>query len=377
MSSTAVSAALYSQSLFSLSASVSISSASGNQTSSLGSAATKKLPDAPAALLDLTSSRSAAAAKASLASLSTVPDGSSVSGDSTSADGASDSDTIDPKLLLIASLVEQSGGDKEEFLKRMKKVQAFASGQAGDQAAVRSVKASGELSLTQAQAAIASANGSSATVAAAYSASLKGSFQEEIQLEDGTKVNVDVSFEMSVTAAAAAKLQKQSDPLALDLNGDGKISAVDAGQGAAFDINADGQLDQSGFVSGDDVFLALDRNQNGRIDDGSELFGDQNGAANGFDELAKYDSNGDGKIDQSDPVFGSLSGVRLGANRQLEQYSLAQLNVSAIFLKYRSASEAGDGGSTVAQKGAFQTADGKTGLAADLLVNRSPVDGVA
>ncbi len=119
----------------------------------------------------------------------------------------------------------------------------------------------------------------------------------------------------------------QQDPLILDLDGNG-IDITSVEDGTRFDIDGDGTLDQTAWVSGADALLALDRNGDGKINDGRELFGDQNGAKDGFAELAKYDDNLDGVIDAADGVFSSL--VLLGADGR--QQSLSDAGIKSISL---------------------------------------------
>lgn len=166
-----------------------------------------------------------------------------------------------------------------------------------------------------------------------------------------------VGFDLTIT-----QQQQQSDPLVLDLDGDG-IELSDARSGRRFDINADGRIDTSAFVTGGDAFLALDRNGNGIIDDGGELFGDQNGAADGFAELRRYDENSDGSIDNNDTVFGRL---RLFDGASLR--SLASAGIAAI------STLLGPGGTAVAGNpvlgsATFTRTDGTSGTVADVLLN--------
>lgn len=99
-------------------------------------------------------------------------------------------------------------------------------------------------------------------------------------------------------------------PLLLDLHGDGvqtrPISTL------LFDLDADGVMENCGWVGPQDGFLVLDRNGNGVIDSGAELFGDRtllrNGqrAQHGFEALAELDGNADGRVDATDPAWPQL-----------------------------------------------------------------------
>lgn len=134
--------------------------------------------------------------------------------------------------------------------------------------------------------------------------------------------------------------EKSADPIVLDLNRDGQInlSATADGKGQSFDINADGQAEQTSFVAGGDGLLAIDLNHDGQITSGAELFGDQRGAANGMEELARYDDNHDGKIDSKDKVFANLVALQDGNGDGVagaaEFRSLADLGVKSLDLGY-------------------------------------------
>lgn len=199
-----------------------------------------------------------------------------------------------------------------------------------------------------------------------------GSGVQSASVNFSMSVQLEFSFEISGQFAATAEEAAQSDPLVLDLNGDGQLNLTTAAGGVRFDLLGTGKPVQTAFVTGGDAFLALDRNGNGRIDSGREFFGDQNGAANGFEELRKFDDNGDNIIDSRDAVFESLRLWRDngdGISEGDELLSLRDAGVTAIRLDYRNVNKAGTGGNRVSQVAAYQRADGRYGLAGDVLLN--------
>lgn len=171
-------------------------------------------------------------------------------------------------------------------------------------------------------------------------------------------------LELNVTANPPPQ---KTDPLVLDMAGNG-FTTRGLDDAVRFDLDADGRTDRISAPSGDDALLALDRNGNGRIDDGRELFGDQHGAANGFAELAKYDDNRDGRIDAADAVFERLRLLRFDAEGRQQTQSLSQAGVSAIKLQARDVKLALGAYDEIAQLGRFEFADGRSGVAADLLL---------
>lgn len=160
---------------------------------------------------------------------------------------------------------------------------------------------------------------------------------------------------------------RKSDPLALDLNGNG-LETTGLDGGVRFDIDGDGRLDQVSFVTGGDAFLALDRNGNGRIDDGTELFGDQRGHDNGYAALAEYDDNGDGRIDAADRVFQSLRLFSIGPDGGQRLSTLEQAGVRSVTLSYTQSDRALDAYDRIAQLGTFEREDGTVGQSGDLLL---------
>ena len=98
-------------------------------------------------------------------------------------------------------------------------------------------------------------------------------------------------------------------PVALDLDGDGRITTVaDAGNDRAFNWDGSGFDKQVGWVGAGEGMLWLDRNPNGIVDSGEELFSNSAVAdsAKGLRSMSWVDANADGVIDASDPVFAQL-----------------------------------------------------------------------
>ncbi|MFK5892491.1 MAG: hypothetical protein QM504_04635 [Pseudomonadota bacterium] len=174
------------------------------------------------------------------------------------------------------------------------------------------------------------------------------------------------SARLSFSSEAAGEV-KRTDPLAFDLNGNG-IETTGIKQGIQFDIDADGETEQTSFISGGDAFLAYDKNGNGIIDNGSELFGDQNGAANGFEELKKYDENHDGIIDKNDAIYSQLTLLSVDQNNQLKTSSLTEHNIESINLNYNNQHQAINYYDSVEQTSSFKRSDGTSGYAADIML---------
>jgi hypothetical protein len=188
-------------------------------------------------------------------------------------------------------------------------------------------------------------------------------FQFSLQLE--------FQFEYSETVKVQQAEVQESDPIVLDLDGDG-FELTSHVNGAKFDIQGTGAQSTTAFVTGGDAFLAIDRNGNGTIDSGRELFGDQLGAANGYEELRKLDSNGDGRINSLDKDFDDLLLFRDNGNGITEDgelVGLAEAGVAEISLGYQNVRQVAAGGNRLAQLASFTRSDGSRGRAADAVLN--------
>jgi|GEM_PF-3329921 len=154
-----------------------------------------------------------------------------------------------------------------------------------------------------------------------------------------------------------------NDPIALDLNGDG----VDLSASVAFDIDADGDLDEIGWVGPEDGLLVVDVDGSGAIEDGSEVFSEVfNGGsyADSLEALATLDSNGDGVIDANDAAFGDImvwqDANSDGITQEGELQTLIERGISAIDLEAARVDQNVDG-NTVFAEGTYTNEDGSTG----------------
>lgn len=160
------------------------------------------------------------------------------------------------------------------------------------------------------------------------------SFQAQglVQTADGRTIRFELGFQLErsffeLTMQTISEVRERlKDPLVISLHGPAAF-----GEGRfAFDLDADGQLDQLPRLAAGQGFLALDRNGNGRIDHGRELFGAQSG--HGFAELAALDGDGNGWLDEADPLFARLK-VWLDAGEGGRLLSLNELGIGAIALR--------------------------------------------
>jgi hypothetical protein len=165
-----------------------------------------------------------------------------------------------------------------------------------------------------------------------------------------------------------------STPIVLDLNGDG-VKTLSISDGVKFDLFADGDKVNTGWVSSGDGLLVLDRNHDGSIGDGSELFGsstslaDGTKASDGYAALRELDTNHDGVISSDDAAFADLQ-VWVDANSDGvsssgELKSLASLGIAKIST-VTSVELSKDNGNLVGLVSTYETTDGASHAAADV-----------
>jgi len=191
--------------------------------------------------------------------------------------------------------------------------------------------------------------------------------QFEFQIEerrDGAFMSASitmVSIEVRIEQGAA-----ESDPLALDLNGNGQIDLSGVDDGVYFDIDAVGGADRTSFVIRGDAFLALDANGNGIIDSKNELFGDTMGYKDGFASLGAYDINSDGVINSNDTVFDKLLLLKEVGNRGQILVSLANASISELNLGSTKVNHFLASGDRLSAISDFTYSDGAHGMLAEV-----------
>lgn len=140
----------------------------------------------------------------------------------------------------------------------------------------------------------------------------------------------------------------------LDLDGDGLEARRSGKSKAWFDMNGDGVVDDTGWMSGGDGMLVIDRDGNGLINDTSEItfLPERENATSAWDGLGVLDENGDGRISAVDTRFGELAvwvdSNQDGISQGDEIRSLTDLGIRDISLNQRSTSDSAKVGNNLA-----------------------------
>ncbi|MFA6557561.1 MAG: calcium-binding protein, partial [Candidatus Obscuribacterales bacterium] len=162
-----------------------------------------------------------------------------------------------------------------------------------------------------------------------------------------------------------------SDPLILDLDGDGlETSSLDKG----LYFNLAGQFGtRMAWAGKGDGVLGIDLNANGVIDDGTELIGSQltySSNSDSFQALSTYDSNSDGIINASDTLFSSLLVRQIDGVTQ----SLSDLNIASINLTTTITGITDTSGNHQTSISSFTRNDTTTGAIGSYVLQMNPVD---
>jgi Ca2+-binding RTX toxin-like protein/subtilisin-like proprotein convertase family protein len=180
-----------------------------------------------------------------------------------------------------------------------------------------------------------------------------------------------------------------TDPLVLDLNGDGVKLTNYKDAPVLFDIDHDSGAtkEQTGWVSAQDGIVVYDRNTNGKIDDISEVLSEYFGGAigtnggggtkpypNGLAALKTLDSNNDNQFTSADAQWANVK-VWVDANHNGitddgELKTLSSLNITSINLNQTTQSGlVRDGNEILASSTFVQNGQTKEALAANFIAN--------
>ena len=169
------------------------------------------------------------------------------------------------------------------------------------------------------------------------------------------------------------------DPIALDLNANGKIDTLSLENGVFFDHNGDKVAFKSSWVNSSDGILARDIDGDGKITSGAELFGNftklKNGelAKNGKEALSDLDSDENGVFDERDEAFGQIlvwqDKNSDGISQKNELKTLNEHNIKSIDLEFMADNTALDKDNKQILIGSFSTNisnESKNNLASDI-----------
>ena len=176
------------------------------------------------------------------------------------------------------------------------------------------------------------------------------------------------------------------DPLALDLNGDGKIGTLPLARGVHFDMDNSGFAEKLSWIAPEDGLLVNLADGATRVSNGSQLLGNETRlpsgelAADGFEALAALDDNGDGKVDAQDAAFAHL---RVWQDKNSdgiasadELFTLESLGIFSLATAYDASTWTDANGVEHRGEGAFAMKDAG-GLMQTLWFTADKVDSVA
>ena len=139
-----------------------------------------------------------------------------------------------------------------------------------------------------------------------------------------------------------------SDPLTIDLDGDGQIELTSVEDGVYYDFWGDGYAEKTGWVGADDGVLVWDKDGDGLIEGFTEMIASPEPLSfvlendftkfrdelNGFALLESLDGNSDGIIDDQDSIYNSLQvwqdSNQNGVSDVGELKTLVELGIASI-----------------------------------------------
>ncbi|MDT3736137.1 MAG: hypothetical protein ROZ00_07940 [Denitratisoma sp.] len=193
------------------------------------------------------------------------------------------------------------------------------------------------------------------------------SAQGTVRTADGREIRFDLKLAMErvwheeSSISLRAGDARRKDPLVL--NFDGKAAELSSTR-FRFDLDANGTAEDVPLLGRGSGYLALDLNGDGKITSGAELFGPLSG--DGYADLAKYDADGNRWIDENDAVFDRLRIWSPAAGTGGTMATLRQRNVGALSLDRLSTpfdlrSPGNDSLGAVRSSGVYLTENGQAG----------------
>ena len=193
------------------------------------------------------------------------------------------------------------------------------------------------------------------------------SAQGIVRTADGREIRFDLQLAMArvwheeSNVSLRAGDGRRKDPLVL--NFDGKAAELSATR-FRFDLDADGTAEDVPLLGGGSGYLALDLNGDGKITSGTELFGPLSG--DGYAELAKYDADGNRWIDENDAVFDRLrtwspAADTGGTLETLQRRNVGALSLDRLSTPFELRSPGNDSLGAVRSSGIYLTEDGQAG----------------
>lgn len=260
-----------------------------------------------------------------------------------------------------------------QIMRAIARLDSSVAGESVDTGEVSEFDLSYQFSFSSEQSSFMQASGTNGSVTetrmSGFQLDLSLDISMEISEEDNA-VNFSMSFEFSQSQFSfesfSRQQEEQVDPLILNLNG--SDFSFQQNLEIAFDLDANGGLDQFFAPGAGNFFLALDKNSNGFIDNGLELFGDAGGAKDGFEALRQFDFNQDNQIDSSDEVFSQLKLMSFTSSGNQSINSLSDLDVQSISLESKQASKAYFDNNKLIAESAFDYSNGSKGRVGDFLI---------
>lgn len=193
------------------------------------------------------------------------------------------------------------------------------------------------------------------------------SAQGIVRTADGREIRFDLNLSMKrvwheeSSVSLRAGDGRRKDPLVL--NFDGKAAELSSTR-FRFDLDADGAAEEVPLLGHGSGYLALDLNGDGKITSGAELFGPQSG--DGYADLAKYDADGNRWIDENDVVFERLriwspTAEGGGTLATLQQRNVGALSLDRLSTPFELRTTSNDSLGAVRSSSIYLTEDGQAG----------------